>query len=87
MPSLPYLRGRLRVLHCEQKCSGTATYAGDGSFRVELRGPLAPGLYTVLIALYLSNNYINPDIHMVPYQATSSTRPETMCLREAHTIN
>jgi len=53
-----------------QKCSGTATYAGDGSFRVELRGTLAPGLYTVLTALYLGDNYVNPDIHMVPYRAT-----------------
>ena len=41
----------------------------------------------MLIALYLGDNYVNPDIHMVPYQATSSTRPEIMCLREAGTIN
>jgi hypothetical protein len=31
--------------------TGTATYAGNGLFRVELPGDLAPGLYTVLIAM------------------------------------
>jgi hypothetical protein len=48
--------------------TGTATYAGNGLFRVELPRDLAPELYTVLIALYLNENYINPEIRMVPYR-------------------
>jgi len=47
--------------------AGTATYAGNGLFRVELPRHLASGFYTVLIALYLNDNYVNPDIKMVPY--------------------
>jgi hypothetical protein len=48
--------------------TGTATYAGSGIFRVELPRHLTSGLYTVLIALYLNENYVNPDIKMVPYR-------------------
>jgi hypothetical protein len=50
--------------------TGIATYAGQGLFRVELPRDLAPGLYRVLIALYLNENSINPDIKMVPYRVS-----------------
>ena len=50
--------------------TGTATYTGNGLFRVELPGDLAPGLYTVLVTLYLNENYVNPDIKMVPYRVS-----------------
>ena len=50
--------------------TGTATYAGKGLFRVELPRGLAPGLYTILMALYLNENYVNPDIKMVPYRVS-----------------
>src|SRR5205823_8647408 len=50
--------------------TGTATYTGNGLFRVELPRDLVPGLYTVLIALYLNENYVNPDIKMVPYRVS-----------------
>ena len=48
--------------------TGTATYDGKGLFRIELPRGLAPELYIVLIALYLNENYVNPDIKMVPYR-------------------
>ena len=50
--------------------TGTAAYVGNGLFRVELPGDLTPGLYTVLIALYLNENAVNPDIKMVPYRVS-----------------
>jgi hypothetical protein len=50
--------------------TGTATYVGNGLFRIELPGDLIPGLYTVLIALYLNENTVNPDIKMVPYRVS-----------------
>jgi hypothetical protein len=46
----------------------TARYAGDGVFRVELRGDLAPGLYTVLLALYLNESAVAPEIQTVTYK-------------------
>jgi hypothetical protein len=48
--------------------TGTAPYAGDGVFRVELRGDFTPGLYTVLLALYLNDNAVAPEIQTVTYQ-------------------
>jgi hypothetical protein len=50
--------------------TGTATYAGKGLFRVELPQGLTSGLYTVLIAMYLNENYVNPEIRMVPFHVT-----------------
>jgi hypothetical protein len=50
--------------------TGTATYTGHGLFRVEPPRDLAPGLYTVLMALYLNENHVNPDIKMVPYRVS-----------------
>src|SRR5262249_9677172 len=54
--------------------TGAAPYVGDGVFRVELRGDLVPGLYTVLLALYLNDNPVAPEIQAVQYRA-SEQRP------------
>ncbi len=48
--------------------TGTAPYAGDGVFQVALRSDLAPGRYTVLLALYLNENAVAPEIQTVTYQ-------------------
>jgi hypothetical protein len=48
--------------------TGTAPYVGDGVFFVELQGRLGPGLYSVMIALYLHENYVNPEIRTIPYR-------------------
>jgi hypothetical protein len=47
---------------------GTASYAGDGIFTIELQGKVPPGRYTVLTTLYLNDNYIEPDVRMVSYE-------------------
>lgn len=52
--------------------AGTAAYTGSGVFHLGLRGRLRPGLYTIMIALYLNENYVNPDIKIVPYKVTDS---------------
>ena len=48
--------------------TGMARYTGDSMFVVELQGKLKPGLYTILVALYVYENYVNPEIKMLPYQ-------------------
>lgn len=48
--------------------AGTASYAGDGIFTIELQGKVPPGRYTVLTTLYLNDNYIEPDVRMVSYE-------------------
>jgi len=35
---------------------------------VDLRGKLRPGLYTITLALYLHENYIQPEIKMIHYR-------------------
>jgi hypothetical protein len=48
--------------------AGTAPYAGDGIFAIELQGKVPPGRYTVLTTIYLNDNYIEPDVRMVSYE-------------------
>jgi hypothetical protein len=48
--------------------AGTAPYAGDGLFTIELQGKLPPGRYTVLTTIYLNDNYIEPDVRSVTYE-------------------
>jgi hypothetical protein len=47
---------------------GTASYAGDGVFTIELQGKVPPGRYTVLTTIYVNDNYIEPDVRLVSYE-------------------
>jgi hypothetical protein len=49
---------------------GTAPYAGDGTFSIELQGKVPPGRYTVLTTIYVNDNAIEPDVRMVSYAVT-----------------
>ncbi|HEX9871390.1 MAG TPA: hypothetical protein VGC99_22860, partial [Candidatus Tectomicrobia bacterium] len=48
--------------------AGTASYAGDGIFVIELQGKVPAGRYTVLTTIYVNDNYIEPDVKMVSFQ-------------------
>jgi hypothetical protein len=48
--------------------AGSGYYAGDGIFAVELPGKMQLGRYTVLTAVYLNDNDIEPDVRLIPYQ-------------------
>ncbi len=48
--------------------TGTVTPRPDGVFTVELKGQLPPGRYTIMIALSLNENSMNPDVKVVRYQ-------------------
>jgi len=48
--------------------AGSASYAGDGIFAIELSGKVPPGRYTVLTTIYVNDNSIEPDIKMVSLQ-------------------
>jgi hypothetical protein len=47
--------------------AGAALDGADGTFTVDLKG-LKPGRYTVVAAIYLSGNQVNPDVKAVPYR-------------------
>jgi hypothetical protein len=49
---------------------GTAPYAGDGTFAIELQGKVPPGRYTVLTTIYVNDNAIEADVRMVSYAVT-----------------
>jgi hypothetical protein len=53
--------------HGEVVNVGSAGYAGDGTFTIELQGKVPPGRYTVLTAIYVNDNHIEPDVRMVSY--------------------
>jgi hypothetical protein len=54
----------------EVRKAGSASYAGDGIFTIELEGKVPPGRYTILATLYLNDNYIEPDVRMASYEVT-----------------
>jgi hypothetical protein len=47
---------------------GTAPYAGDGIFTIELQGKVPPGRYTVLTTIYVNDNHVEPDVRLVSYE-------------------
>ncbi len=48
--------------------AGTAAYGDGGIFSADFRGKLKPGLYTILVALYLGENYVNPEVKMIQHR-------------------
>ncbi len=48
--------------------AGSGRYTDTGLFFIDLKEQFPPGLYTILITLYLSENYTNPDIRMISYR-------------------
>jgi len=47
--------------------TGVAAPGADAIFRVDLGGSLPPGRYAVLVALYLNENTVNPDVRRIEY--------------------
>jgi hypothetical protein len=66
---------RYIVVHADGAVAhtGTARYAGDSVFVVELPGKLKPGRYTILVGLYVHENAVNPEIKMIPYQVDAGS--------------
>jgi hypothetical protein len=60
---------RYLVLTADGKVAlaGTGRLAADLTFRIELRGKLAPGNYTVEAAAFIGGNAMNPEIARVSY--------------------
>ena len=48
--------------------AGSGRLEQDGTFTVDLGGKLRPGSYTVMIALYLNGNAVDPEIRRIPYE-------------------
>ncbi len=48
--------------------AGTARYGGAGVFTVDFRGKLKPGVYSIITAMYLGGNYVNPEVKMIQHR-------------------
>jgi len=46
---------------------GIAMYGRDGVYLADVGRGIGPGSYRVLIAIYLNENFVNPEIRVVPY--------------------
>ncbi len=53
--------------------SGRGRLQDDATFAVNLEGRLMPGRYTVMIALYLNGNTMNPDIRRISYRVRNNS--------------
>jgi hypothetical protein len=73
--SRPVLVCRYFVLAADGNVAlaGTGRLAADATFRLELKGKLAPGDYTVQAAVYVGSNGMNPEIVRIPYSVAEGS--------------
>jgi hypothetical protein len=73
--SRPVLVCRYFVLAADGNVAlaGTGRLAADATFRLELKGKLAPGDYTVQAAVYVGSNAMNPEIVRIPYSVAEGS--------------
>lgn len=43
----------------------TAEYRNNGTYTIDVHKALGPGIHTLMVAVYLNENYTNPDVKMV----------------------
>lgn len=53
--------------------AGSAGFAGAGRFALSLEGLRAPGVYTIMIAVYLGGNSMNPEVKVVEHRVAAAT--------------
>jgi hypothetical protein len=51
--------------------AGTAYSAKNGRFVLDLKDLAAPGMYSVVAALYVGGNSVNPDVKIIEHRARS----------------
>ena len=48
---------------------GNGLFANSGQFVLDLKDLAAPGLYTVVAALYVGDNGVNPEVKVIEHRA------------------
>jgi hypothetical protein len=67
-PEIPLCRYVVIGAGGEVAAAGSTTEAPGGKIAVRLGGRLKPGAYTVLLALALGDNWVNPEVAVAKYQ-------------------
>jgi hypothetical protein len=67
-PEIPLCRYVVIGAGGEVVAAGSTTEAPGGKIAVRLGGRLKPGAYTVLLALALGDNWVNPEVAVAKYQ-------------------
>ena len=52
---------------------GNAPYVDAGTFIVEVNRSLKPGVYTIIMGLFVGGNRINPDLKSIQYRVESQS--------------
>lgn len=55
--------------------AGTASFGNRGQFVLDLKDLATPGLYTVVVALYVGGNRVNPEVKVIEHRAASTFIP------------
>ncbi len=53
--------------------AGSGSYAGDDMFLLDLGESLKPGLYTIMTAVYLGGNFVNPTVKTSMYRVEGAS--------------
>lgn len=53
--------------------AGTARFRDTGPLAIDLKAKLKPGRYTILAALYLGGNTVNPEVKLIPYRVSDGS--------------
>ncbi|MGQ0664589.1 MAG: hypothetical protein ACT4P2_13635 [Pseudomonadota bacterium] len=69
---LPLLRYVVVGAEGAVAAAGASSDVTAGIYTVDLKGRLKPGLYTVLVALYLRDNHVNPEVAVAQVRVEAS---------------
>jgi hypothetical protein len=53
--------------------AGSGLFGSDGRFVLDLKGLVAPGLYTVVAALYVGGNSVNPEVRVIEHRVAGTS--------------
>jgi len=66
--------------------AGTGLFGKDGEFVLDLKDLRGPGMYTVLAALYIGGNSVNPEVKSIEHRVAGALEPRHLPLRHSVAI-
>jgi hypothetical protein len=66
--------------------AGTGLFGKDGEFMLDLKDLRGPGMYTVLAALYIGGNSVNPEVKSIEHRVAGALEARHLPLRHSVAI-